>query len=225
MAKSFEYNKAQELRIEGRSIGDIARIVDVAKSTVSLWCRDIELTSQQIEKLEENKRMGGYAGRLKGAKIQYDRRIRRTREFENRGKNLLGILGKRDVLSIGLGLYWGEGTTYGRNAAFTNSDPFIVKFILKWFKQLFSFDNDRFKFYKLINEIHKNRVEEVRKYWKKITQMPEESFGKTTLIKVKNKKAYNNFSVHYGTLRINIKRPVEIHHQIIGMLKELERKA
>lgn len=223
MAKSIEYSRAQALRLRGESIRDIAEAIGVAKSTVSLWCRDIQLTQEQVEKLQDNRIKGGYAGRLKGARLQYEQRIQRTKEFESKGKNLVGKLNSRDIFSIGLGLYWGEGTTYGRRAEFTNSDPFIVKFILKWFKQLFHFDNSRFKFYILINGIHKNRVKEVRDYWVKITGISQESFGKTTLIKAKNKKVYTNFATHYGTLKICIRRPVEIHHQIMGMLKELER--
>lgn len=223
MAKSLEYNKAQKLRLKGESIRDIAKAIGVAKSTVSLWCRDIQLTPEQIERLQSNRMKGGYVGRLKGARMQYERRIQRTQEFESKGKDLLGKLNARDIFSIGLGLYWGEGTTYGRRAEFTNSDPFIIRFILRWFKQLFHFDADRFKFYILINEIHKNRLKEVQKYWAEITKISQKSFGKTTLIKAKNKKAYNNFATHYGTLRIYIKRPVEIHHQVMGMLKALER--
>ncbi|MDO8577447.1 MAG: hypothetical protein Q7R55_01090 [Candidatus Wildermuthbacteria bacterium] len=222
MAKSLEYNKARKMRSRGGSIRDIANAISVAKSTVSLWCRDIQLTPRQIEKLQGNRIRGGYAGRLKGARMQYERRIQRTQEFEGKGKNLLGKLSVRDILSVGLGLYWGEGTTYGRRAEFTNSDPFIIRFILRWFKQVFHFDTSRFKFYILINEIHKDRLKEVQKYWVKITGISQKSFGKTTLIKAKNKKVYANFATHYGTLKVCVKKPVEIHHQIMGMLKELE---
>lgn len=221
MAKSFEYNKAQGLRKRGKSIRDIARILSVAKSTVSLWCRDIELTQEQLHKLQENKLKGGYAGRMKGARIQYEKRIQKDQTLELEGKTLLGSLTKRDFFMAGLGVYWGEGTKYGRQAGVSNSDPLIVKFCIKWFKEVFHFDDSRFKLYILINEIHRKRLKKVLQYWVSITGIPKESFGKITLIKAKNKKSYNNFHIHYGTVRINIRRPMEIHHKIMGMLKEV----
>lgn len=223
MAKSLEYNKARALRLTGKSIVHIARELGVAKSTVSRWCRDILLTPAQIAILENNKLTRGYIGRMKGARMQYEQRILREKEFEGRGRDLLGRLTKRDIFMLGLGLYWGEGTKHGRDTAFTNSDPLIVKFILEWFKKVFSFDDNRFKLYILINEIHRERVKEVQRFWIKITRISSRSFGKTTLIKVKNKKTYSNFRKHYGTLKIAIKRPSEIHHLIMGMLKSLQK--
>lgn len=50
MAKSKEKNKALILRQNGESIKDIAKRLKISKSTVSLWCRDIKLTSEQIKK-------------------------------------------------------------------------------------------------------------------------------------------------------------------------------
>lgn len=48
MAKSKEKNKALKLRQQGESIKKIAKKLKIAKSTISLWCRDIELTPEQI---------------------------------------------------------------------------------------------------------------------------------------------------------------------------------
>lgn len=45
--------KARDLRQQGHSIGDIALMLSLSKSTVSVWVRDIELTSLQVERLKE----------------------------------------------------------------------------------------------------------------------------------------------------------------------------
>ena len=50
MARFKEKNKALLLRKKGESINDIAKKIKVSKSIVSRWCRDIKLTSEQIEK-------------------------------------------------------------------------------------------------------------------------------------------------------------------------------
>jgi transposase len=59
--------QATALRREGLSIVDIARRLSVAKSSVSVWCRDINLTTKQKERLQANSVAGGHRGRLLGA--------------------------------------------------------------------------------------------------------------------------------------------------------------
>jgi len=44
MAKTQQKLAAIKLRLQGNSIADIARQLQVSKSTVSHWCRDIVLT-------------------------------------------------------------------------------------------------------------------------------------------------------------------------------------
>ena len=41
--KVNEQEKARTLRAEGRTLQDIADVLGVAKSSVSLWCRDMDV--------------------------------------------------------------------------------------------------------------------------------------------------------------------------------------
>lgn len=45
--KKLERQKARELRLEGLSVNKIAELLSVAKSSVSLWVRDIRLPEKQ----------------------------------------------------------------------------------------------------------------------------------------------------------------------------------
>ncbi|MDO8264939.1 MAG: helix-turn-helix domain-containing protein, partial [Candidatus Parcubacteria bacterium] len=110
MAKFKEKNIALKLRKKGNSIKDIAKKIGVVKSSVSRWCRDIELTKKQIQKLGEKMKAGAY----KGARVQYARRIERIKKYEQIGINRIGRLSDRDFLLSGLALYWGEGTKKNR---------------------------------------------------------------------------------------------------------------
>jgi len=221
MAKSKEKNKALDLRQKGESIKAIAKRIGIAKSTVSLWCRDIKLTPAQTQRLHEKMVRGGYYGRMKGARMQYEQRLRRIEKFKKQGIERLGLISARDFLVAGVALYWGEGHRKGREVKITNSDPEIIKFMLRWFKRVCEVDNDRITLSVIINKIHQNRVREVEEYWSRITKIPRKQFTKTTLIKTKNKKNYKNFSIHYGTLTIRIRKASNLHHQIIGMIEGL----
>ena len=103
----------------------------------------------------------------------------------------------------------------------TNSDPKVIKFMLKWFKQVWNISKDQIKLAIIINRIHKNRIKEVEEYWSKITKIPKNQFNKTILIKAKNKKHYDNFPVYFGTLTIKIKQSTNLHRQITGMIEGL----
>lgn len=221
MAKSKEKNKALKLRQKGESIKDIARKLKIAKSTISLWCRDIKLTSEQIQRLHKKMVKGGYEGRMKGARMQYERRLKNIKEWEKKGVKQIQKISNRDLLIAGISLYWGEGTRKTRHLSFSNSDPEMIKFMIRFFRKVCRIEKDRFTAYIGINKIHKNRVREVEEYWSKITNIPREQFTKTTLIKSKNKKVYKNFFIHYGTLTIRIKKSSELYYQMIGLIQGL----
>lgn len=216
MAKFKEKIKAQKLRRQGESIKVIARKLKVSKSTVSIWCRDIKLTKQQIAKLDERQKKGAYKGRLKGARILRERRFKRIEKLKNQGIKEIKNLTKRDLFIAGIGLYLGEGSKTGNAVRFHNSDPKTIQFMMKWFKEIFQIPTKRFVMYIVINEIHKNRLDEIKKYWSKITKVPIKQFRKPILAKAKNKKVYENFHEHFGTLSIRINKSYDIFYRIQG---------
>lgn len=63
--------QARELRASGQSLNEISRTIGVAKSTISNWVRDIELTNVQYEELSQNQRR--YAAQNKGAQVNRDK--------------------------------------------------------------------------------------------------------------------------------------------------------
>ena len=106
MAKFEEKIKAQKLRKQGKSIKEIAKKLKVSKGSASIWCRDIELTKEQIAKLERKMIEGGHRGRLKGAKILKERHIERVREFKKQGSKQIGKITKRDFLRRMDWVFW-----------------------------------------------------------------------------------------------------------------------
>ena len=74
---------AQQLRRKGLSYKEILEQVPVSKSTISLWCRDIELTLEQKERLKAKR------GSLRGAKVQQVRRIAETEQIKTLAKSEL----------------------------------------------------------------------------------------------------------------------------------------
>lgn len=222
MAKSQIRLKIRKLRKEnGLSIIELAKRFGVAKSSVSLWCRDIELSPEQVDRLVQNTRSAGVKGRLLGAQVQKERRLKLIESLNSEALTNLKDVTIREKLMLGLGVYWGEGFKKWRKAGISNSDPLVITFMISWFKEVFNLTNDDITCQVGINYIHKERDEEVRKFWSNLTGIPLTNFTKTSFKIVNNKKVYENFNEHYGTLSVNVRQPARIYYRIMGLLNAL----
>jgi len=222
MAKSKEKYEARDLRRNGLSMKEISEKLHVSKGSVSLWCSDIKLTESQMQSLHAKMVRGSYAGRMIGVQMQKDRKRNKIEECLLKGKKDIPILKKRELFIAGLGLYWGEGS---KKAAvmFYNSDPAAIQFMMRWFREVLDIEEDRFSMYLNINQIHKKRLKTVIEFWSEKTGIKEEQFRKPILVKAKNKKVYENFAEHYGTLCIRIAKSTDLLYQILGWMKAMSK--
>lgn len=220
MAKSKEKLLARRLRKRGLSMKEIAEKLSVSKGSVSLWCYDIKLNKEQIRLLHEKMVRGSYKGRMMGTQIQKDKKKHNIEKYLLKGRKDISCLKKRELFIAGLGLYWGEGSKKSA-VRFYNSDPEAIKFMMKWFRDILKIEEGRFYMYININETHKGRLGTVIKYWSGVTRINIAQFRKPSLIKGKNKKVYDNFSEHYGTLCIRIARSTNLLYQTIGWIKAM----
>lgn len=224
MAKFELRIKARKLRKKGLSVKEIAGQLGVAKSTTSLWVRDIILTVEQLERLRNKMIAGSERGRLKGALIQKQKRLKKEEIFRKTGVGTVGDLGKREILLTGLALYWAEGSKKRREVSFCNSDPRLVNFMIRWLRSIYKVQKYRLIATVGINEIHEKREDIVKKYWVKVTGLPLSQFRKTSFKKSRLKKVYENYDSHYGTLRIKVLKPADLYYKIMGQIDALARQ-
>lgn len=220
MAKSKQRLQARELRKEGESIIVIAKNLGISKSTISSWCRDIVLSEKQILKLLNNKSLGLKKAQLKGALVQKTRRLARIEECVREGYKKFENFTLDQFFVAGLALYLAEGRKTQR-VVFTNSDPRIIKFMLKWFKEFFKISSDQISFYVYINEIHRNREKIVVDYWSNYLKVPLSNFKRVTFIKSVQKKVYENHDSHYGTLHFEVLKSSDLLYRIKGLIEGL----
>ena len=142
--KILERNKARVLRKKGMSMNEIIQKTGYSKSSVSDWTRDIVLTKKQREKIS-----------LKGRSVESIERRRKSRLFNESKKRQIVIdeakkdflnLSQRDLKIIGSMIYWGEGGKTNRNTArISNSDPVIIKVIMRYFREICGVPNSKFR--------------------------------------------------------------------------------
>ncbi len=223
MAKIKEKSKAQELRKKGWGINEIAQRLKISKSTISVWCRNIALTSAQIKRLTEKQTSKSYKGRLKGLEKIRQRRLQEIELLRKQGIREVGKLSKKEFFVAGIAIYWSEGYTAPVNyeVGLTNSDPKMILFMLEWFKKCCKVSDDMFSLRVGINQIHKNRVKKVEKYWSQLTNIPLSQFNKISLKKAKIRKIYKNHNEHFGTLRIKVRKGTKLRRKIDGWIEGL----
>jgi hypothetical protein len=197
--KSLEKKRAIRLRRKGVALGIIANNLGVAKSTVSLWVRDVKLNKTQIKKLKKNSH---------NIETIEKRRVSRLAGSERRKEIIRDSAYKRAVtLSdnplwyIGVSLYWGEGSKTGRTAGVANSDPAVIVTMMKFFREVCGVEEYKFRGH--IHAFEHTSVKPTEAYWSKISGIPTEQFYKTYL---KKSSASNNkrHTLPHGTLQIYV---------------------
>ena len=214
--------KARKLRSRGKSISEIVAALNVSKSTVSYWCRNIKLSSTQIRTLAKRQESGGALGRLRAAESKRLTRIAAVADAGQKGKRDIGRLSERDIFILGMALYWGEGYKSGNEeCGLTNSNPDIIRSFITWIRRTYGVRLPDLILRVSINGSHRDRIRDVEKYWSKVTGISLTQFTKTSLIKSRVRKIYSDPEKHFGTLRVKVRRGTALRRRIIGSLGEI----
>ena len=136
----------QSLRRQGLSYREILSRVpfSLSKSTMSDWCKDIELTPEQLDRLDQLYQVGSYRGRLLGPKTTQRRRNEAIEAIRTTARSEISELTEKEFWLAGLMLYWAEGTKR-REVSISNSDPRMIAFIMRWFRKVCNVPEHRFR--------------------------------------------------------------------------------
>ncbi len=192
---------AIKLRKRGLSYNEILQKVPVSKSTISLWCRYVKLTPEQIRNLKSGRIT---KNALRGVRaIQnmfWGRRCDAFLSGANAFKNKNSV-NKNSRFIAGLMLYWAEGNKKSK-AAIANSDPRIIKFMASWFKEFFDIDPT---YIKIHLHLHSGQDENrIKLYWSSLTNVPLENFGKS-FIKPEG-SGYRKNILYNGTVKMAVRK-------------------
>lgn len=155
--------EARRLRAESRTLAEIAATLGVAKSSVSVWVRDVDFTPRP----RSNARRRG-PNRLQLAK-QAD--IDSALEW---GRETIATLSERDFLIAGAALYAGEGAKRDGSILFANSDPRMVLLFVRWLRHFFPIDESRLRMRLYLHE--GLDLEAATLFWSRLTGIPEAQF-------------------------------------------------
>jgi transcriptional regulator with XRE-family HTH domain len=209
--KTAERELARALRREhGLSIKRLARMLGVSKSSVSLWVRDIELTPDQVAALRPAAVAGGAANSAR-ARERHGEAQRRGRIAARRGMPLH---------AAGCMLFWAEGSRSRNAVIFTNSDPAMIAFFLRFLRDVFAVPDRKVRVTCNLFADHAARQAQIEQYWLDLLRLPRSSLCTSTVntySKYSQKKRRNKLP--YGTCRLAVHN-TQLLHELYGAIQE-----
>jgi len=195
-------NRAIALRKEGFSYSEIQKkLGEIPKSTLSNWMGAIPLSAAQRERLREKSLVKGQAGRLRGAHTNQMIAHRRVQEIYRNAEKEFIKLSQNRLFLIGVALYWAEGNQKTKRFQFTNSNPDMIKIMMRWLKDICNVKSTDIKYRLFIHDIYSN--EGCEKFWSDIVGEPLSRFLKT-IYKSNSHKTKKNPN-YKGCLKVDVR--------------------
>lgn len=208
MAKPAKKRQARLYRQEGKSIVWIARELEVAKSSVSRWTRDIVLTeAQEIALRHSNERR---VAQQKGAEanVRKHRQKRLAYQAEGRAKARTG----HPLHLAGCMLYWAEGYKSRNEVKFVNSDAEMIRTFMRFLRCSLNVHDDEIKLRivaYLDNDLSKNTIEA---HWLAITQLSRSHLGTCSYDNAPISSQQRGRKLTYGVCEVIIYNTRYIQH-------------
>jgi len=163
--KVEEQERARELRAARMTLQDIAAQLGVAKSSVSLWVRDVEFTPSKRR-----------TGPQRRPHPFHEAKLAQIAECNAEGITRIGTLTDAAFLTAGVALYAGEGAKRDGSVMFANTDDDMVRFFCVWLRRFFAVDEHRLRVRVYLHE--GLDLEAAEGHWSAITGIPREQFRK-----------------------------------------------
>ena len=211
--------QAIKLRKKGFAIADIARKLEISKSTASLWCRGVNLTPEQ--RAQQEARTGRKLERFfKMVEAQKKARVEIKNDLTKKSIKALGSLSTRDLFVAGVSLYWAEGFKHEaeKRLGFCNSDPVMINFQLEFWRRCLGVNKSDISPRLTLNEAFRDRTDKIQKFWSDCLDIPIEQFTKPFYQKVKSVKVYENIGGYHGVLRIHARKSSKLMTQMRGYI-------
>jgi hypothetical protein len=214
--KTAEREMARSLRREeGLPIKEIARRIGVSVSSVSLWVRDVPLTSEQQAVLDARNPVRG--GQRRGTENSASRRREVRREAQSHGRELA----RRDAPGFAGGcmLYWAEGAKNRNNVILCNADADLLDTFLAFLRTHYGVADERVAF--AVNCFLGNgkTLAEIEAWWLNRLRLPATCLRQAAVNRASTASKRKRRTLVYGTGRLVV-HSTFIVQSIYGAIQE-----
>lgn len=204
--------RALRLRQQGKSVGEIARMLGVSKGTASIWVRSLPLTQDQIDALKHKQRRFG--AQNKGASQNRERHFRLRIGYQEEGRSAARAM--RPLHLAGCMLYWAEGGKIRNSIYFVNSDPNMMRLFSRFLREEMQIQDHAMTVYIHCHTDKPDEIRAIERYWLNLLQLPESALRKT---QVKRGSEYSKRILKNGVCGLRVNNTAAVQH-IYGAIQE-----
>jgi hypothetical protein len=214
--KPVERESARRMRQdEGRSVREIARLLDVSVASVSRWTADIVLSPAFAEALRE--RNPAVSGRLDGTRAwsAAKRAVRLTEQERGRER----ARHPTRLHLAGCMLFWAEGSKDRNTVKLTNSDPDLLALFVRFLRESYDVPPERIR---LSINCHLNNgfeLAEIEAWWLGRLGLPATSLRKASVNRVSRASRWRRNVLVYGTASVSV-HSTAIVQSIYGAIQQ-----
>ncbi len=164
--KAAERERARDLRAESWTLAEIASELGVAKSSVSIWVRDVEFVPKPRNRGADEHR-------------PHPLRVRKEAEIEaarTEGSERFASLTEDEFFAAGVMLYVGEGSKTPGTVSLANTDPDVIAFFMAWSRHFFDINEAKWRASLYLHE--GLNVGKANEFWSSVSGIPVSSFYK-----------------------------------------------
>lgn len=201
-----EKEKAVALRKKGYSYKEIMREVKVAKSSISLWLKEMPLLPYEKEALKRRKSAAVTRGHIRAAATHHQNRLKREKVYFINAQEIFNKHKNNPLFHVGITLYWAEGAKRNNQFLFINSDEEMIELMVSWLEEFLGYSRLGFR-YRLY--IHKPYAHEnLEQFWMRLLGVTQLQMSKTIYkpsgLGVKKRPEYK------GCLRIEVPKSKDL---------------
>jgi hypothetical protein len=163
--KFEQQQRARAMRARNKTLQDIATELGVAKSSVSLWVRDVPFTPSKRR-----------TGPQRRPNALHEAKLAQIAAMNAEGIERIGTLSDAAFLAAGVALYAGEGAKRDGSVLFANTDTGMVRFYCAWFRRFFDIDEERLRVRVYLHE--GLDIDAAEAHWSEVTRIPRRQFRK-----------------------------------------------
>jgi hypothetical protein len=153
------------------------------------------------------------------------KRVAALTAAEIQAKEDIQTVSTRELFYLGLGIYWGEGVkSRTGQATVVNSDPRILRIMMRWFVECLSVPKIDFRPYVYISIMHQEREQVIMSYWEKVLGLPSGQFKSPIYLTQKPKQKYENHDSYFGVVALQVSRSTQLKYRILALLSQLDKQ-
>lgn len=187
----------------------------MAKSTVSVWVRDIPLTEAQQARLEASDPV---ASRRRTGQLGWSRLTREARE-RAQAEGRRTAMADDALHQAGCMLFWAEGSRSRNRVTFTNADSDMVRFFLRFLRECYGVRDEQVRLSVNCHLGNGLTVEEIERWWLERLGLPATCLRTPAVNRPSSASRGLRRPGVYGTARLVV-YSTEIVQSIYGAIQE-----